>query len=159
MAGKKTGKKRERMVKSRKLKSLPVGEEARQLVERMVAFGESPDTIGKAIGRVPASLQRMYSQELKYGRSRQLAKLVNALFESALGGNATTLKYLAERVGMTETIREASTEVPEAVVKAMRLGKKEAALLAARTPDTSTDMGRLLADRQKYIDVVAEVIQ
>jgi hypothetical protein len=124
----------------------------RRRVEEMVAVGMSRDEIGRALGCSVPTLEKYFEDELLNGHSRRKAELNDILFKAARKGNITAAKALRERVEVAATGRENFTPAPApaaepAPPKEKPIGKKEEQALAARTPDTKTPLGELMARR------------
>ena len=109
----------------------------------MLALGWSNRRIALALDVDLKTLKKHYADELKLravAADRLDGMLMQKLLELFLAGNvgaARELRVLRERNDRRSTV---PAEKP--------LGKKEAALRAAREPDPTTELGRLMIDRE-----------
>jgi len=109
-------------------------------VESMKADGWSNERIALQLRISRPTLEKHFTDELQYGRDKvQLENLRN--LRKMAKKNASAAKQLNDRLAFAETARtEPAPKVP-------KLGKKELQQIEATTPDTSTEMGELLARR------------
>ena len=118
--------------------------ESREDVEILVASGMSGRQIAQALGISEPTLRLHYENELATGGARKLAAMNKALFTAGVGGNVAAMK------AFRDTFR---LNVPGAAVEennepaGPKLGKKEQALANARSPDTGSTLGALMARR------------
>jgi hypothetical protein len=127
--------------------------EQRVMVSHLLAVGETQQDIQKLLGiSHPVFLSR-FRTEIEDARLRLRASFLAVVFEKALDGNASMLKLALDLTALpdsTDKPYELPKAQPEAEEpKAPKLGKKEQQALAAANPDTSTPMGRLMAERAK----------
>ncbi len=107
----------------------------------MAGYGIPETDIASAIGIDPKTLRKWYRDELDVGHINANAQVAGFLFNAAKNGNVTAcIFWLKVRAGWSEY---SPAPVP---------GKKAAALAAALEPDTSTELGRLMARRQAMAD-------
>jgi hypothetical protein len=112
---------------------------SRATVERMVACGDSQETIARAIGIDEATLRKHFADELATGYAKRRRQVVDMLFTGASKGNASLIKRLEE---MTRAAGAAAEfDQPARPPKPAKLGKKDAADLAARTAAVGSDWG------------------
>ena len=119
----------------------------RDLIEIMLGAGESLQIIAAAIKISVPTLRTHYADELEHGWAKSRAAVVKAMFAAAQKGVASAQKnYLDRSDSMADrTVPPKQSEQPAA---APRLGKKEAAQVAADNPDTTSPLGAILAKRQ-----------
>lgn len=117
--------------------------EQRQQVEQLVSVGTTEEDIATFLRIAIMTLRTNFSEELRFGRMKRRAEVVDLLFTSARAGNVSAQKKLEDMTGIAMSARPA----PEMPDKPVKLGKKEEALLAARNPDATTPMGELMARR------------
>ena len=114
----------------------------RTRVNLLLALGWSNQRIALALDVDLKTLKKHYADELKLravAADRLDGMLMQKLLDLFLAGNvgaARELRVLRERNDRRSTV---PAEKP--------LGKKEAALRAAREPDPTTELGRLMIDR------------
>ena len=126
--------------------------EQRAQVERLVAAGEAHGDIGKLLGIGQPVFRSAYAEEISLGRLRLRDRLFAVTIEKALAGNAGLLKIALDLTALPEE-KEQPYQLPEskpeapAEPKAPKIGKKEQQALDAANPDTSTEMGQLMAKR------------
>lgn len=109
-------------------------------VEIMKADGWSNERIALQLRISRPTLEKAFADELQYGRDTvQLENLRN--IRKMAKKNASAAKQLNDRLAFAGSAR------PDLPPKEPKLGKKELQQIAAETPDTSTEMGELLAKR------------
>ncbi|MEP9389641.1 hypothetical protein [Mesorhizobium sp. KR9-304] len=129
--------------------------ENRNKVMMLLAFGWNNERIARALGITPPTLRRNYFRELRVkdeARDRVDAILAASLWEQAKSGNVGAIKEfrkVQERNDMMTAHLTAHGKNPEKPIKEPKLGKKERALLEARAPDTGTEIGDLMAQRNR----------
>lgn len=110
-------------------------------VESMKADGWSNERIALQLRISRPTLEKHFADELQYGRDKvQLENLRN--LRKMAKKNASAAKQLNDRIAFAGSARP---EQPP--LKEPKLGKKERQQIEAETPDTSTEMGELLARR------------
>ncbi len=128
-------------------------EQNRRKVNMLLALGWSNKRIAAALFVTLPTLRKHYFSELKYrdvARDRLDARLALMLWEGAekglIGSQREFLKLLDRNDLMNPrgTKSQAKAKPP----KLAAIGKKEAALQAARVPDPDTTLGELMARRQ-----------
>ena len=78
---------------------------ARRTVSVMAAFGIPKRQIARAHGLTLAELHQDFQDELTNGRTRADAKIVETLYNLAIGGNVTALTWWTKaRMGWKETL-------------------------------------------------------
>lgn len=97
-------------------------------VERMMACGDSQNTIARALGIDDDTLRKHFPEEIRTGAAKRRREVIDLLFAGARKGNSALIKRVEE---MTRTSAGAADfDQPEAPAKAPRvskLGKKEVA--------------------------------
>lgn len=120
----------------------------RRKVTDAIGCGISEDDIARAIGCSTPTLRQHFAEELLTGRAVRRVESVSLLWKSARAGNVSAQKKIEEMTGATETMRPPGEGLGAgAGTKEPKLGKKDQAEADARTPDTSTPMGELMARR------------
>jgi hypothetical protein len=125
-------------------------QENRNKVLMLLALGWSQERIAFALYIDPKTLRRNYSRELKtreFQRDRMDAAVFMRLWHEVEKGNVGAIKEFRKLVERNDLMLYGQNAPPP--VKEPKLGKKEAALLAAREPDTGTTLGELMARRQQ----------
>ncbi|ETR75061.1 hypothetical protein X566_20085 [Afipia sp. P52-10] len=127
----------------------------RNRVSLLVALGWSNARIAAALFITQPTLRKHYFSELKYrevARDRLILNLGMKLWEQVRDGNVGAMKefqkYL-ERNDLMTFGQTAPPSQPDKPVKEQKLGKKEAAKVAAHQPDTGSTLGQLMAHRQQ----------
>jgi hypothetical protein len=122
----------------------------RNRVSMLVALGWSNKRIAAALFVTLPTLRKHYFSELKFrdvARDRLDANLATKLWDLFMAGNVAAGKEFRKLVERNDLMLYGQNAPPP--VKEPKLGKKEAALLAAREPDTGTTLGELMARRQQ----------
>jgi hypothetical protein len=122
----------------------------RNKVTMLLAFGWNNERISRALSITPPTLRRNYFRELKFReeqRDRLDARMATKLWEQVDAGNVAAMKEFRQLLERNDLMLYGQTKPPEAQ-KGPALGKKEQALLDARTPGTGTTLGELMARRQ-----------
>lgn len=117
----------------------------------LVAWGWGNARIAAALYITQPTLRKHYFSELKFrdvARDRLNATMAIKLWELFMGGNVAAGKEFRDLTEANDLMVFGQTTKPEPVEKPPKLGKKEAALLAAQQPDTGSTMGELMARRQ-----------
>lgn len=123
----------------------------------LLALGWNNERIAAALRITPPSLRKHYFSELKerdVARDRLTAALAMKLWarigDGVIGAFRELDRFIEKNDLMTfgQTSMPRKTSTPAAAAEA-KLGKKEAARLAARQPDTGSRLGELIAQRQK----------
>lgn len=123
----------------------------RRKVAAAAAGGMSHDAIALALGITRPTLVKYFDAELTTGAAQKRLEALDALFAAAKKGNVSAIKTVLLVSGAVEPPAVpgagASSEEkkPEVVPPpAARLGKKEAATIAARSAQDGTDWADLL---------------
>jgi hypothetical protein len=119
----------------------------RTTVERMVACGDSQETIARALGIEDDTLRKHFGDELKTGYAKRRRQAVDLLFDGAAKGNASLIKRVEEMTRLAGAA--ADFDRPDAPrpaagsrkVKANKLGKKEIAHDKAMVAGSDSDWG------------------
>ena len=125
----------------------------------LLAFGWSNERIAAALRVTLPTLRKHYFSELKtraVARDRVDLAVVMKTWDGVQKGSVAAIRQfysLLERndlmsYGQTSRPNAAAAEKP-AEAPAAKLGKKEAATLAAQSPDVGTPLGELMARRQQ----------
>lgn len=124
-------------------------QENRNKVSMLLAFGWNNERIARALHITPPSLRKHYFSELRYRdetRDRLDASLAMSLWRQVEAGNVSAMREFRDLLEHNDLMlfggRRSETEA-----KPPKLGKKEQAFLDARQPDTTTEIGRLMAER------------
>lgn len=125
----------------------------RNRVSMLVAFGWSNKRIAAALFVTLPTLRKHYFSELKFrevARDRLNATLATKLWELFLAGNVAAGKEFRALMEQNDLMLYGQTAPPadQSPAKEPKLGKKEAALVAANQPDRATTLGGLMAQRQ-----------
>ena len=119
----------------------PTTQQRRQ-AEVMAGYGVPHDDIARCIGIAPKTLRKHYRDELDVGHVTAHCKIAANLFRIATGTGPKAVTacifWLKCRAGWSE------------YAPPPRPGKKEAARVRALEPDTSTELGRLIAQRAEH---------
>lgn len=124
--------------------------EQHQMVEHLLAVGESQADIAGLLGIAEGTFRAKFAKEITDARLRLRAGFVAVVIEKAMGGNATMLRLAMDLTGLPDAaVPYKVPEVEEAKPEPMpaKLGKKAQQALDAANPDTATPMGRLMAAR------------
>lgn len=118
---------------------------SRNRVEVLVASGMYAFQIAAVLDISEPTLREHYSHELLVGGARKRAEMLEAMFSSGLGGNASSMK------AWLTISQEVNTDAPAAPAAPERdqpkLGKKEQEMADAQHPDTGSTLGALMARR------------
>jgi hypothetical protein len=123
-------------------------QENRNKVSMLLAFGWNNERIARALRITLPTLRRRYFSELRsrdQARDRLDASLAMSLWRQVEAGNVSAMREFRSLVEHNDLmLLGGQRQSPE---KQPKLGKKEEAVLAAQQPDTSTPLGRLMAER------------
>jgi hypothetical protein len=94
------------------------------------------------------TLKKYYFAELERGHLLAVESVSRKLYEEAIAGKPTAMIFwLKARAGWSDySLKPAA---PDGKIKPEKPGKKAAADLAAANPDEKTDMGKLMAQRNR----------
>lgn len=120
--------------------------EMRRQVEQLVAVGTTEEDIAIFLRVAIMTLRKHFAEELRFGRMKVRAEVVDLLFTSARAGNVSAQKKLEDMTGIAMSARVAE-HAGEPVGRPPKLGKKEQQQLEAQNPDATTTMGELMARR------------
>jgi hypothetical protein len=115
-----------------------------------MADGMSAEDVSKVLGITMPTFRKHYGSAAKIGRLRARAKYLGLLIGSAEGGNVSAQKHLEVLTSGRKDdapYRLPEQEKPVAEPKVEKLGKKAQQALDAQTPDITTPMGKLMAER------------
>lgn len=113
-------------------------------VELLKADAWSDERIADLLGISRPTLMKHFADELRRGRDILLAENLRNLRKLARK-NSTAARLLFDRIAIAGTLRPGQPTQEEEAPP--RLGKKEAAQMAAENPDTATEMGSMMARR------------
>lgn len=119
----------------------------RRKVAAAAAGGMSHDSIALALGITRPTLVKYFDAELTTGAAQKRMEALDALFAAAKKGNVSAIKTVLLVSGATEPPQPPAQEEgdkPAAAPAPQRLGKKEAATIAARSAQDGTDWADLL---------------
>jgi hypothetical protein len=122
-------------------------------VSMLVALGWSNPRIAAALFITVPTLRKHYFSELKYrdvARDRLTAGVAMKLWEGVLAGSVIAIREFRAFVDRNDLMLYGQKEQPrnEKAANPPKLGKKEAAALAAQNPDRSSVLGELIAQRR-----------
>ena len=133
----------------------------RNRVSLLVALGWSVPRIAAALYVTAPTLRKHYFSELKFAqvaRDRLVAQLGMKLLEGVNAGNVSAIREFQKYLDKNDLMlygqaapqpRKPGAEKP---AKPPKLGKKEAAVIEAHTPDQGTPLGELMARRQQGLN-------
>lgn len=122
----------------------------RDKVMMLLALGWSQERIAAALSIDGKTLRKNYRRELRFRheqRDRLDASLAMMLWAQAREGNVAAMREFRSFVERNDLMLYGQSAPPEKP-KEVKLGKREAALLAAKHPDTGTTLGELIAQRR-----------
>ena len=120
----------------------------------LVACGWSNERIAAALYITQPTLRKHYFSELKFravARDRLVAGMLCKHWELFQAGNVAAGKEFRDLLEKNDLMTFGQSDQPPAATKQPKLGKKEAAALAAQNPDTGSTMGELMARRQQSL--------
>lgn len=128
----------------------------RSQVSLLVALGWSNARIAAALFITIPTLRKHYFSELKFrdtARDRLIAGLGMKLLQQVNAGNVAAMKELQKFIERNDLMLYGQTAPQPGKGKVKddkpdKLGKKEAALIAAQQPNAETPLGELMARRQ-----------
>jgi hypothetical protein len=119
---------------------------ARKQVESMASYQIPQDEIARVMQITPPTLRKHYAYELETAHVRANALVAQSLFQKAIGSGpgsvVACIFWLKARAGWREALPPNEEFVEE------KLGKKEAAIMAAQNPDSGSTLGELMVRRQ-----------
>ena len=127
----------------------------RNRVSMLVALGWSNKRIAAALFITVPTLRKHYFSELKFrdvARDRLEAGVAMKLWEGVQAGNVSAIRAFRAFVDHNDLMLYGHAARPAGPTatqpKVPKLGKKEAAAIAAKNPDRSSTLGELIARRQ-----------
>lgn len=121
-------------------------DEQREKVQLRKAVGWSHLKIAAELGISKPTLEQCFAEELASGAARKQGEALDRLWKLA-ETNVAALK--AVKALMLEVPGEdGENKPPSRPVRSIKLGKKEIASIAAKNPDESSPLGRLISLRQ-----------
>lgn len=125
-----------------------VKEGQREQVERFIACGMIQDDIARVLGISTPTLLRYFENEIRTGPAKQRALVINNLFNQSANGNTAATKHLEAMTarGMAEasiagTETGQKVDAPAKAEKPIKLGKKQQAVVDAKTAGEGTEWG------------------
>lgn len=119
----------------------------RNRVKLMKAAGWSNERIAAQIGVSRNTLEKALAAELEFGADSKKLQVMENLEKASGKGNASASKQLLDMFDVAATLRPDGGDRPADPPREAKLGKKERQQIEAENPDTSTEMGDLLARR------------
>lgn len=120
----------------------------RNRVKLMKAAGWSNERIAAQIGVARNTLEKALAAELEFGADSKKLQVMENLEKASGKGNASASKQLLDMFDVASTLRPDGGDLPAPQPeREPRLGKKERLQREAENPDTTTEMGDLLARR------------
>lgn len=123
----------------------------RNKVILLLAMGWSNERIARALAITAPTLRKSYRAELHRraeARDRMDASLMMRCWELIDQGNVGAMKEFSRLLERNDLMLYGQTVPGEKSVKPAKLGKKDQAIVDARTPDIGTTLGELMARRQ-----------
>jgi hypothetical protein len=125
----------------------------RNKVNMLLALGWSNKRIAASLFITLPTLRKHYFSELRFrdvARDRLDASVAMKLWDGVQDGNVGAIREFRKLIERNDLMnpRPAGAQPPSQKAKAIALGKKQAAIEAARQPDTGTPLGELMARRQ-----------
>lgn len=117
----------------------------------LVAAGWGNSRIAAALFITQPTLRKHYFSELKFrevARDRLNANLMTKLWELFMAGNVAAGREFRDVLKENDLMVFGQTSQPQKAEKQQKLGKKDAALVAAQNPNTESTLGDLMAQRQ-----------
>lgn len=119
---------------------LEVSAEQRDRVEILVGGGMAIEDIAAALSMSEKTLRKHFRVELKRGRSKKRAEMLEAMFRAGNGGNVSAQKaYMALNEIATADDNWVNPQAETTAPKPAKLGKKELAAEAAGTAGVGTE--------------------
>lgn len=127
--------------------------ENRNLVRMLVAFEWDDERVARALRITRPTLRKHYFSELRHrdeAMDQLKAKMMQTTFDRAHAGDASMMRLAMKLFERHELDRLGlkAQHLQHQQAKAPKLGKKEAARLAAQSPGEGTTMGDLIAQRR-----------
>lgn len=119
----------------------------RNRVKLMKAAGWSNERIAAQIGVSRNTLEKALAAELEFGADSKKLQVMENLEKASEKGNASASKQLLDMFDVAATLRPDGGDRPSEPRKEPKRGKKEQLQIEAENPDTTTEMGDLLARR------------
>lgn len=130
---------------------IPTGEN-RLKVRMLLAFEWTVPRIARSLRITQPTLRKHYFSELRHAdeaRDALEAEMLSTTFERAKAGDASMMRLAQKMFDKHDMARLGLS--PAKPGKGPRLGKKDAARLAAQSPGTGTTMGDLMAQRADHL--------
>ncbi|WP_188260714.1 hypothetical protein [Azospirillum tabaci] len=121
----------------------------RRQVSILAAAKVSEVDIAAALDIARGTLRKHFAQELKTGKSKRNAAVIQAIYKQALSGNVSAQRLWVKVAGLDvpsfPNFGDEPEEKPVKTTKPKSVGKKQAAQEAAVTAGTGTEWGDDLA--------------
>lgn len=117
----------------------------RQDVRLFKADNWSDDRIARRLGVSRTTLLKHFAEEMESGADQERQEALRLLKRAAKKLNVTAIRELLKIIGIGSAAEQFLQ--PERAAAAPKLGKKEQALADAQRPDTTTEIGELMARR------------
>lgn len=130
----------------------------RNRVSMLVACGWSNERIAAALYITQPTLRKHYFSELKFrevARDRLVAGMMTKHWELFMAGNVAAGKEFRDLLKDNDLMlygQNRQPDQPARPAKEQKLGKKEAAAVAAQNPDIGTPLGELMARRRQGLN-------
>lgn len=133
----------------------------RNRVSMLVAMGWSNERIAGALDCTLPTLRKYYFSELRLravARDRINSEVLMKLWEGVQAGSVSAIRQFRAEVEHNDLMTFGQKEKPRAdrpadkPAPAVKVGKKEAAELAAHQPDQASPLGELMARRQQGLN-------
>jgi hypothetical protein len=108
----------------------------RREIQAFASYGIPEEDIARVFDIPYSTMRKHYRAELEYGHLKANVQVAGFLFTAAKKGNVPAMMFWLRC--------RAKWQEPRADEQ---LGKKEAAVIAARQPDTNSEFGRVIAER------------
>ncbi|MBR1004746.1 hypothetical protein [Bradyrhizobium liaoningense] len=116
----------------------------REKVEILIGGGMAVEEIAAAVDMAVNSLKKHFGAELKRGRSRKQAAMLEAMFKAGVGGNVSAQKAYMQHsllAAADDKVQGAAEPAPAPRAPRAYQGKKDAAQEEAMTAGAGTEWG------------------
>ena len=118
----------------------------RQDIRLFKADNWSDDRIARRLGISRTTLLKHFAEELESGADQERQEALRLLKRAAKKLNVTAIRELLKIIALGSA-SEPFLGRPEPMAAAPKIGKKEQAIADAQRPDTTTEIGELMARR------------
>lgn len=116
-------------------------------VQRLAAIAMKHDEIAHVIGCSDETLRKHFAEDLRLGSALMTAAANELLWKAARKLSPAAIGRLIAQHAAAAAAARPLDPPPAASVRGEDLGKKAKQQLEAQNPDTTTEMGRLMAER------------